>query len=110
MDIEFLVAGNCVLRKKDQDPMLRIDYKTTFEPARRQQLPGRRRRLGAATWFLCVSAVAAVPAICNSEQGAGARRIRQCCPVAWIISLITVIVQAAIFFVAAAIRVQVFGW
>jgi carbamoyltransferase len=31
-DIELLVAGNCVLRKEDQDPALRIDYKTTFEP------------------------------------------------------------------------------
>jgi carbamoyltransferase len=31
-DIELLVAGSCVLRKEDQDPALRIDYKATFEP------------------------------------------------------------------------------
>jgi carbamoyltransferase len=31
-DIEFLVAGNCVARKKDQDPSLRVDYRGMFEP------------------------------------------------------------------------------
>jgi carbamoyltransferase len=31
-DIEFLVAGNCVARKEDQDPALRVDYKGVFEP------------------------------------------------------------------------------
>jgi len=31
-DIELLVAGNCVARKEDQDPALRVDYKNTFEP------------------------------------------------------------------------------
>jgi len=31
-DIELLVAGNCVARKDDQDPSLRIDYKNMFEP------------------------------------------------------------------------------
>ena len=31
-DIELLVAGNCVARKEDQDPSLRIDYKDAFEP------------------------------------------------------------------------------
>jgi carbamoyltransferase len=31
-DIELLVAGNCVFRKEDQDPSLRVDYKNTFEP------------------------------------------------------------------------------
>jgi carbamoyltransferase len=31
-DIDFLVAGNCVARKEDQDPALRVDYKDTFEP------------------------------------------------------------------------------
>jgi carbamoyltransferase len=31
-DIEVLVAGNCVARKEDQDPALRVDYKDTFEP------------------------------------------------------------------------------
>ena len=30
-DIEVLVAGNCVLRKEDQDPGLRQDYKEAFE-------------------------------------------------------------------------------
>jgi len=31
-DIEVLVAGNCVLRKEDQDPALRREYKDRFEP------------------------------------------------------------------------------
>ncbi len=31
-DIEFLVAGNCVARKEDQDPSLRVDYRGMFEP------------------------------------------------------------------------------
>ena len=31
-DIDLLVAGNCIARKEDQDPALRIDYKDTFEP------------------------------------------------------------------------------
>jgi carbamoyltransferase len=31
-DIELLVAGNCIARKEDQDPALRVDYKNTFEP------------------------------------------------------------------------------
>jgi carbamoyltransferase len=31
-DIELLVAGNCIARKEDQDPSLRVDYKDTFEP------------------------------------------------------------------------------
>jgi carbamoyltransferase len=31
-DIELLVAGNCVARKEDQDPSLRVDYKGMFEP------------------------------------------------------------------------------
>jgi carbamoyltransferase len=31
-DIDLLVAGDCVARKEDQDPSLRIDYKDTFEP------------------------------------------------------------------------------
>ena len=31
-EIELLVAGNCVLRKEDQDPALRRDYKDRFEP------------------------------------------------------------------------------
>jgi len=31
-DIELLVAGNCIARKEDQNPELRIDYKDTFEP------------------------------------------------------------------------------
>jgi carbamoyltransferase len=31
-DIELLVAGNCVARKEDQDPALRVDYKGMFEP------------------------------------------------------------------------------
>ncbi len=30
-DIEVLVAGNCFLRKEDQDPALRRDYKDAFE-------------------------------------------------------------------------------
>lgn len=30
--IELLVAGNCIARKEDQDPSLRVDYKDTFEP------------------------------------------------------------------------------
>ncbi len=31
-DIEFLVAGNCVARKEDQDSSLRVDYRGMFEP------------------------------------------------------------------------------
>ena len=31
-DIELLVAGNCIARKEDQDPALRVDYKGMFEP------------------------------------------------------------------------------
>jgi carbamoyltransferase len=30
--IELLVAGNCIARKEDQDPLLRVDYKGVFEP------------------------------------------------------------------------------
>ena len=30
-DIEVLVVGNCYLRKEDQDPALKIDYKDDFE-------------------------------------------------------------------------------
>jgi len=30
-DIEVLVAGNCFLQKKDQEPALRQDYRNTFE-------------------------------------------------------------------------------
>ena len=31
-DIDLLVAGNCVARKEDQDPSLRVDYRGMFEP------------------------------------------------------------------------------
>ena len=31
-DIDLLVAGNCIARKEDQDPALRVDYKDDFEP------------------------------------------------------------------------------
>jgi carbamoyltransferase len=30
-EIEVLVAGNCFLRKEDQDPALKLDYKNAFE-------------------------------------------------------------------------------
>jgi len=30
-DIELLVIGNCLLRKEDQDPALKLDYKDAFE-------------------------------------------------------------------------------
>src|ERR1700720_2536498 len=30
-DIEVLAIGNCLLRKEDQDPSLRRDYKNAFE-------------------------------------------------------------------------------
>jgi hypothetical protein len=30
-DIEVLAIGNCLLRKEDQDPALRRDYKAAFE-------------------------------------------------------------------------------
>ncbi len=30
-EIELLVVGNCVLRKEDQDPALKLDYKNAFE-------------------------------------------------------------------------------
>ena len=31
-DIDLLVIGNCIARKENQDPALRVDYKDTFEP------------------------------------------------------------------------------
>jgi carbamoyltransferase len=31
-DIELLVVGNAILRKEDQDPALKVDYKDDFEP------------------------------------------------------------------------------
>jgi carbamoyltransferase len=31
-EIDRLVAGNCVLRKEDQDPALRLDYRDRFDP------------------------------------------------------------------------------
>ena len=31
-EVDLLVAGNCLLRKEDQDPSLRLDYKSAFEP------------------------------------------------------------------------------
>ena len=31
-EIELLVVGNCVLRKTEQDPALKLDYKDEFEP------------------------------------------------------------------------------
>jgi len=31
-EIELLVAGNCILRKEQQDPRLKLDYKSAFEP------------------------------------------------------------------------------
>jgi carbamoyltransferase len=31
-DIDLLVAGNCIARKEDQDPALKVDYKDDFEP------------------------------------------------------------------------------
>ena len=31
-EIEVLAAGNCYLRKEDQDPALKRDYKTAFAP------------------------------------------------------------------------------
>jgi carbamoyltransferase len=31
-DIELLVAGNCIARKEDQDPALRVEYRDRFEP------------------------------------------------------------------------------
>ncbi len=30
-EIEILAAGNCLLRKEDQDPSLKLDYKDAFE-------------------------------------------------------------------------------
>ena len=30
-EIELLVAGNCVLRKNEQDPSLKLDYKNAFD-------------------------------------------------------------------------------
>jgi carbamoyltransferase len=31
-EIELLVAGNCILRKEKQDPRLKLDYKSAFDP------------------------------------------------------------------------------
>jgi carbamoyltransferase len=31
-EIDVLVAGNCYLRKEDQDPALRLDYRDRFDP------------------------------------------------------------------------------
>ena len=30
-EIEVLVVGNCLLRKEEQDPALKLDYKDAFE-------------------------------------------------------------------------------
>ena len=30
-EIDLLVAGNCLLKKEEQNPALRLDYKSTFE-------------------------------------------------------------------------------
>jgi carbamoyltransferase len=30
-DIEVLVIGNCLLRKEEQNPALKLDYKEAFE-------------------------------------------------------------------------------
>ena len=30
-EIEVLAVGNCILRKEDQDPSLKLDYKNAFE-------------------------------------------------------------------------------
>ena len=30
-EIDVLVAGNCLLRKEEQDPALKLDYKDAFE-------------------------------------------------------------------------------
>ena len=30
-EIEMLAVGNCLLRKEDQDPALKLDYKDAFE-------------------------------------------------------------------------------
>jgi carbamoyltransferase len=30
-DIEVLAIGNCLLRKEEQDPALKLDYKEAFE-------------------------------------------------------------------------------
>jgi carbamoyltransferase len=30
-DIEMLAIGNCILRKEQQDPALKLDYKNAFE-------------------------------------------------------------------------------
>jgi carbamoyltransferase len=30
-EIEVLAAGNCLLKKEDQDPALKLDYKDKFE-------------------------------------------------------------------------------
>ena len=31
-EIDVLVIGNCYLRKEDQDPVLRLDYRDRFDP------------------------------------------------------------------------------
>jgi carbamoyltransferase len=31
-DLDLLVAGNCVMRKSAQDPKLKLDYSSAFEP------------------------------------------------------------------------------
>ena len=31
-EIDMLVVGNCVLRKEQQEPGLKINYEDTFEP------------------------------------------------------------------------------
>jgi carbamoyltransferase len=30
-EIEILAVGNCLLRKQDQDPKLKLNYETAFE-------------------------------------------------------------------------------
>lgn len=31
-EIEALAVGNCFLRKEDQDPSLKLDYRNRFDP------------------------------------------------------------------------------
>jgi carbamoyltransferase len=31
-EIETLVVGNCFLKKEDQDPALKLDYRNVFDP------------------------------------------------------------------------------
>jgi hypothetical protein len=51
-DIEMLVVGNCILRKEDQNPALRLDYKDSFGAGSKdfKRAPDRTARRGSSAF------------------------------------------------------------